>query len=240
MIAVIGKSDQKQTDTIANELKRLALDGVVPKGVEPGHADGWGVVVFNNGQIVLDQKSIISAAQDPSLVDMKSNPAFLDSTLLIAHLRKASVGAVDINNVHPFEKNGYVFCHNGSIKDSDLIVLEKYDPVGTTDSERLFLWLLEKIEGQQDVQTALEKAIETFKKQFKYRALNFILTDGENIWAYRDFDNASEEARQMGLAEYYSLYIGKSRDKVIVSSEIIEIKDLVWVAIGNEELHRIT
>ncbi len=75
------------------------------------HCDGWGIAYYQNAspQVI---KSTRCAQNDPLFVRTCEN---LDSKVIVAHIRKATVGEKIIENTHPFNFGPWVFAHNGSI-----------------------------------------------------------------------------------------------------------------------------
>ena len=61
---------------------------------------------------------------------------------VIAHVRKATVGNVKLENCHPFVRElwgrYWVFAHNGDLKDYAPHLHGAFRPVGDTDSEQAF------------------------------------------------------------------------------------------------------
>lgn len=111
------------------------------------HPDGWGVAYFNAGAPHVI-KSIDSAQADHLF---KRVSGIVASETVLAHLRKATQGALTIINTHPFQYGPWVFVHNGNIAGFEELrkpLLHRVPPVlrryilGDTDSEVLFYLLL--------------------------------------------------------------------------------------------------
>jgi predicted glutamine amidotransferase len=68
---------------------------------------------------------------------------------VIAHIRKATQGRVALENTHPFVRElwgrYWVFAHNGDLKDFAPRLHGAFRPVGDTDSERAFCWLMQEL-----------------------------------------------------------------------------------------------
>ena len=68
---------------------------------------------------------------------------------VICHIRKATHGRVCLANTHPFTRElwgrNWAFAHNGRLKGVKRRPLAFYEPIGTTDSEHAFCWLLDQI-----------------------------------------------------------------------------------------------
>ncbi len=70
---------------------------------------------------------------------------------MISHIRKATQGRVALENCHPFVRElwgrYWVFAHNGDLKALAPRLHGSFRPVGTTDSERAFCWIMQEMVG---------------------------------------------------------------------------------------------
>ena len=111
-------------------------------GATDHHADGWGIAFFESdglspGKAARTFVDKESAATSPIARMLRTYP--IKSHNVVAHVRKATVGAVTLENCHPFVRElwgrYWVFAHNGDLKDYAPSLHGSYKPVGTTDSE---------------------------------------------------------------------------------------------------------
>ena len=186
------------------------------------HGDGWGIAYLENGELKIF-RSTEAVYEDDQINQFKN----LQSNMVILHARKASKGSVNIKNVHPFEckLNGhhYLFFHNGTIRD-EIHFDPQFHPVGKTDSERLFYFLLTNTNGElaEDGLTVKLNSIKNFT------AANFILTDGE----FSYFTNWYAEN-----PNYYTLKLLQKSDCVIIASEILpHYKTVDWRKLDNHDI----
>ena len=128
------------------------------------HAHGWGIAVYENHLPSVSREAW----------DAYQNEAFRDaaarvySETVLAHVRRATVGAASIENTHPFVHEEWSFAHNGTIPNFDSIrprLLEHLSPEhrrairGETDSEHLFRLFLSKLgQGVGSIEDALAEA----------------------------------------------------------------------------------
>ena len=93
-------------------------------GCTDHHADGWGIAFFESdgsdpGRGVRYFVDKEGAATSPIAQMLRSYP--IKSHNVVAHVRKATVGAVNLENCHPFVRElwgrYWVFAHNGDLKD---------------------------------------------------------------------------------------------------------------------------
>jgi predicted glutamine amidotransferase len=76
----------------------------------------------------------------------------IKSKNVIAHIRKATQGHVALENCHPFVRElwgrYWVFAHNGDLKNFSPVLDGAFRPVGTTDSELAFCYLLQQLRAR--------------------------------------------------------------------------------------------
>ena len=73
----------------------------------------------------------------------------IKSHVIMGHIRKANRGRVCLENTHPFSRElwgrTWTFAHNGQLRGIKKRRLNFYQPVGTTDSEYAFCWILDQV-----------------------------------------------------------------------------------------------
>lgn len=190
-----------------------------------GHVDGWGLVYFDTVYprvLGLSDRSIL----DEMDVYLSTSRRVLEdgSRIVIAHIRKASKGIpVSIANTQPFIYHRWAFCHNGTVRDVGKLDV-KLPLNGSSDSERLFKYIVQLMLDGYDIREALKQIHGVIED---YTALNFILSDGEMVYAYRC----------CRIDEYYyTLYYLMGGSYVAVCSEALERIDSRWLPLGNNQL----
>ena len=103
----------------------------------PDHPDGWGLATFHDGIPSLE-KEPVQASRSPYLMARLTEP--VEARALIAHVRRATVGATDRVNCHPFvgrDSRGRVWtlAHNGTIFRGDALGPFFAAQEGRTDCE---------------------------------------------------------------------------------------------------------
>jgi predicted glutamine amidotransferase len=205
------------------EFADLATQGMCPIGApdERGHKDGWGLACFQNGALKIHMRDAGCAADASKYYGTAWKIAKLNierkpgqSLIVMGHLRRASAqGSVAQKFAHPFveERDGvtWAFQHNGSLVN---------DPgeADKIDSQILFRLLLEHLTGgreHEDVANATAAVRNlAIEKYGGFTSLNFMLSDGQSLHAYRDFQTNGQ---------YYTLYLDNFGEVVIVASEPI-------------------
>lgn len=190
MCELLGMSAKHDTD-VSHSLALLR-----PRGGEIGpHADGWGLA-FYEGREARVFKEPVPAAESRCLAFIAEYD--YRSTIVIGHIRKANppeFGRTSANT-HPFSRElkgrSWVFAHNGKLPGIDAdprFTLERFHPIGSTDSEHAFCLLLDRLAratdgsplGAADVAAALRPPVEALCELGEF---NFLLSDGMHLVAF--------------------------------------------------------
>lgn len=143
----------------------------------------------------------------------------IKSSLVIAHLREAKHGEVSFNNTHPFYSQGWVFAHNGSMDNFREIEkeIEGVDFESETDSERYFYLILKHIRQQGSVKQGIRSAIRWLEDNGIEGGKNFLMSNGEQLYAYRYGRELSYLVRKVPFAiENYPAGSGNGAKPVVV------------------------
>lgn len=155
-----------------------AQSGTMPK------VHGWGIGWYDNkGKIIVEKGKRSSFIPEEN----KEVEVVGQSNIIISHMRVASSGSVNEKNAHPFFYKKYLFAHNGMIHKEKISSLLKNpfnadfqsEPI---DSEIFFRFIVQSIQEEKDVTAGVKKAVVEARDE---RGTNFILSDGEKIYAYR-------------------------------------------------------
>ena len=162
------------------------------------HPNGWGLATFENGEPDV-RTEMVSAEKSRILPDIVN--ALPDSKLLLAHIRRATIGGVRPENCHPFVRTDvsgrtWTLMHNGTIFSGNELNRYIESQNGDTDSERILLYLIDMIHqktGQIGMPLSLEERIETVEeaiRELSYRnKLNLLIYDGSVLYAHVNMRN---------------------------------------------------
>jgi predicted glutamine amidotransferase len=115
-------------------------------GITSDHCDGFGIAFFEDKacRLFVDNQS---AVESPIAELIRNYP--IKSRNVIAHIRKATQGKINLENSHPFSRElwgrQWIFAHNGDLHDFNPVLSGRFTPVGNTDSERAFCYLLDQL-----------------------------------------------------------------------------------------------
>lgn len=174
------------------------LELLGPRGGGSGpHADGWGVAWYE-GRAAQVFKEPEAAAHSRCYSMLAESPRA--STLVMAHIRKANPPEIGQAwaNTHPFERemggNAWVFAHNGKlagIQGNPRFATSRFLPVGDTDSESAFCFLLERLAAIVPLaprQISAEQLGATLRDSVAELSMlgefNFLLADGVHLVAH--------------------------------------------------------
>ena len=153
------------------------------------HKDGFGVAFFE-GRGVRCLVDAASARVSPVARMIAGYPIRSDN--VVAHIRKATQGRVALENCHPFVRElwgrYWVFAHNGDLKDFAPPLHAAFRPVGDTDSERAFCWLMQEMnKAHASVPSVAELTAtlaELVPRVAAHGSFNFMLSNGVALWAH--------------------------------------------------------
>ena len=141
MCELLGMSANVPTDI------RFSFAALARRGGETGpHADGWGIS-FYEGRGCRTFHDPQPSAKSELARFLRATP--IKSCIVVAHVRKANRGRVALENTHPFSRElwgrRWTFAHNGQLRGVKKRALGRFQPVGSTDSEHAFCWLMSQL-----------------------------------------------------------------------------------------------
>lgn len=181
MCQLLGMNSNVPTDIM------FSFSGFAQRACE--HADGFGIAFFE-GRGVRCFVDAQAANASPVADLVKDYP--IHSNVVIAHIRKATVGHVSLENCHPFTRElwgrYWVFAHNGDLKDYQPYLHGAFRPVGDTDSERAFCWLLQEMAKSHASVPTPQELTRTLRELVpqvaRFGTFNFLLSNGQALWAH--------------------------------------------------------
>jgi predicted glutamine amidotransferase len=153
------------------------------------HRDGFGIAFFEGPgvRLFVDAQS---ARTSPVAEIVRRYP--IRSRHIVAHIRKATQGRVALENTHPFQRElwgrYWVFAHNGNLKGYAPRLHASFRPVGGTDSERAFCWLMQELAKAHAAMPSVDELTTTLRELLppvaRHGAFNMMLSNGEALWAH--------------------------------------------------------
>lgn len=185
MCELLGMSANVPTDI------RFSFAGLARRGGETGpHADGWGISFYEGGRGCRSFHDPSPSARSELAKLLRNYP--IKSRIVVAHVRKANRGRVSLENTHPFSRElwgrRWTFAHNGQLRGVKKLPLAGFRPVGTTDSEHAFCWMLGRLQARwadMPAATALDRAVAELSAELHALGVfNMLLTDSRTLYAH--------------------------------------------------------
>ena len=154
------------------------------------HCDGFGIAFFEDKacRLFVDNQS---AVESPIAELVRNYP--IKSRNVIAHIRKATQGKISLENSHPFSRElwgrQWIFAHNGDLHGFNPALSGRFTPVGNTDSERAFCFLLDQLVNkfgyhEPKLEQIFALLAEVSPKIAEHGTFNFCLSNGQALFTY--------------------------------------------------------
>jgi len=147
------------------------------------HDSGWGMAVYERAdgaqpRVVRFPQAAHADGDFIGATDMRGR-------IFNVHVRRATMGGLTPANTHPFCLGNYSFGHNGTIVEYTRLREPGVRPVaGDTDSEHMFNLLIRDFD-LADTAASLRRTVTTIVERSPFSGVNFLLSDGERLYAYR-------------------------------------------------------
>ncbi len=185
MCELMGMSANVPTDVC------FSFAGLMRRGGQTGpHRDGWGIVFYEDrGCRAFHDQSPSAQSEIARFIRGYS----IKSRTVICHIRRANRGRVVLENTHPFVRElwgrNWAFAHNGQLRNVKKWPLSSFRPVGTTDSEHAFCWLLGQLRerwSEAPSPACLRRAIDALAHEIAVQGVfNMLLSDSKSLYGFR-------------------------------------------------------
>ena len=184
MCQLLGMNCNTPTDVM------FSFTGFAQRGGRTEHKDGFGIAFFEGAGVrhFVDHQPP-ATRRWPSWSGATRSRAATSSPTSARRRRARS----RCENTHPFVRElwgrYWVFAHNGDLKDFHPRLHAGFRPVGDTDSERAFCWLMQELAkahaGVPSVAGAdADAARAGAAASPRHGTFNFMLSNGQALWAH--------------------------------------------------------
>ncbi|HHF3028788.1 TPA: class II glutamine amidotransferase [Vibrio diabolicus] len=185
MCELLGMSANVPTDIC------FSFTGLIQRGGRTGpHRDGWGIT-FYEGKGFRTFKDPKPSCESQIAELVQNYP--IKSRAVVSHIRQANRGGVNLENTHPFTRElwgrYWTFAHNGQLSGYQDLHTGRHRPVGETDSELAFCWLLKQMEDRypeppKDMESVFLYVAKCCDELREKGVFNMLLSDGEYVMTY--------------------------------------------------------
>lgn len=160
------------------------------------HPHGWGLACMEGNEASIE-KEPVQASKSLYLKRRLSVP--IETKTAFAHIRLATIGNEEYRNCHPYTRKDitgrrWTFIHNGTIFDYPPLAKYVSTQVGDTDSERILMFIIDKLNHSEQIREREWSASERFhfldclvSNMAKDNKLNFLLFDGEIMYVHTNY-----------------------------------------------------
>ncbi len=172
-----------------------------------GNPDGWGAVFYEKNDAYVFREP--RPASDSRLASLLGQCG-VESRLVLSHIRRATTGATELRNTHPFtrEIQGrlHSFAFNGNLPGvfNLELMMDRFCPIGDTDGEFAFCWILEQLamEAVDGDWKHTAAVLQSCGNQLaKMGPTNFLYSDSLHLYAYASQRTHADGVHAPGL--YY-------------------------------------
>ena len=175
--------------------RRVKINELLKKFFEHSveHKNGWGLAFLDDNSVSIEKEPVRAV---DSLYLRNRLTGRIETSRCMAHIRKATVGDVSFSNTHPFVKRDesgrtWVMVHNGTIFDAPVLRAYQYEQEGTTDSERILLYIVDQMNKHYvqelnsfDVNERIGLIDRIVRKLAPENKLNLMLYDGDYFYVH--------------------------------------------------------
>ena len=172
------------------------------------HHHGWGLALLDDGHVSIEKEPV--RAVDSRYLKNRLTCKVITSRCM-AHIRKATIGDVSYVNTHPFavkDSSGrkWVFVHNGTIFESDGLNKYIYVQQGSTDSERLLYYIVDRVNELNkrgaDDKARFELISNIVRDITPGNKMNFLLYDGDYFYVHKNEPGTMYRLIRPGIAVF--------------------------------------
>ena len=185
MCELLGMSANVPTDIV------FSFTGLVQRGGHTGpHRDGWGITFYQGKGCRTFKDPDPSCNSEVAKLVMEYP---IKSCAVISHIRQANRGGIALENTHPFVREFWgrniTFAHNGQLTGYKDLPFNDFHPIGRTDSEHAFCWIMGKLREKYKTRPKNWASVFRYiarlcKELNKLGVFNALISDGIHLLAF--------------------------------------------------------
>ena len=179
--------------------RRIKINGLLKTFFEHSveHRNGWGMAILDDGSVSVEKEPV--RAIDSSYLKSRLNGK-IETARFMAHIRRATVGDVDFDNTHPFIKRDeagriWAFVHNGTIFESPVIYSYREVQTGSTDSERILLYIVDQVNKHY---VSEQNSFDANDRIRLIDKMNIMLYDGDYFYVHKNEEGTLFKSEKPG------------------------------------------
>ena len=200
----------------------LSFRGFRHRGEQMRH--GWGLAYYSDHKLQVLKEP--HRADESPLLQLIIKKRQIRSQIFIAHVRYSTGTAITYENTHPFYRcafgNEFVFAHNGCVNTGTLTLSGRFVPIGETDSEHVFCYLMDAIYDRGITRWTSDDFVWMHKILRGINScggINCLFSDGEHLFCYHDLHDHTSLYYLLRHAPYRGLTLKDEDLEVDLSEE---------------------
>lgn len=228
----------------------ISFDGVASPSItlKPGYfgakeeavSYGWGYGWYQEGQKAATILKDATASDSNAINQLLTKWQRFHSTVFICHLRGAAK-SITQQSTQPFSRSyagrDWIMLHNGDIAHyKEVLKLDEtsvFEPLGKTDSEHMFCWLMQQIylSGARRIADIDKKQLLQWLNTINaLGTVNIMLSDGDSLLVYQDMNHFNTLKWCRRHPPYTSTVLESDDVKVDLSSSFDQARTMVVFA----------
>ena len=207
------------------------------------HSNGWGIAVYDGGTQNVEREPVRASLS--TYLKNRLEGGF-EVSCMMAHIRKATIGDVEYRNTHPFVKRDvsgrtWTLMHNGTIFESGVLSPYLHHQNGNTDSERILLYLVDRINenledelNSFDVNERFQVAEDVVRILSPGNKLNLVFSDGEYLYIHKNAAGTLYIREEKGEAYFSTRPLGKGNWNEVPQNQLLIYKNGMRIYIGEK------
>ncbi len=210
------------------------------------HPHGWGLACFEEQEVAIE-KEPIQATKSYYLKERLSVDISVSAAL--AHIRYATIGNTEYRNCHPYTQKDdsgrrWTQVHNGTIFEYEPMNKYVFLQKGTTDSERILLYIVDEMNQEILQKGRALTAEERFDvldsivvRLSEGNKLNLLIFDGEMMYAHSNYEKSLHYMRMKECTMFASQPLSEYGWEVVPQNVLMAYQDGRPVFRGTEHGH---
>ena len=207
------------------------------------HPNGWGIAIFDGLNQNVEREPV-RASHSLYLKNRLSGEIYTDH--MMAHIRRATIGDVKYQNTHPFVKRDvsgrtWTLMHNGTVFEANVLSPYQYSQTGSTDSERILLYLVDRINenlendwNSFDINERFSVVEDVIRTLAPGNKLNLILDDGEYLYIHKNAADTLYSLEKDGEAVFSTTPLGAGEWTAVPENRLLIYKDGTRIYTGEK------
>ena len=210
------------------------------------HRNGWGLALLDDSSVSIEKEPVRA---DYSLYLKNRLTGRIETARCVAHIRRATVGEVNFSNTHPFlqrDESGrtWVLVHNGTIFESNILNAYQCKQHGTTDSERILLYIVDHINRHYmqemnsfDANERIRLVDKLIRRIVPENKVNLMIYDGDYFYVHKNEEGTLYKSERPGSVIFSTHPLTPDGWEEVPQNQLLVYKDGELIYEGEKHEH---